>query len=147
MFSVLKFFWLVSRSSWDIMNPNINPLRYAPVYVKYFLSILLGCFWSLAFGLYVGELLTIGYNMIGHIAIISMVFATWAVFRSVENAHGPRSGTVQWLRAPDHSSRCDELTDQQRLAKVKEWNNRDIWNDPTMTKEQQENKQYHYYGS
>jgi hypothetical protein len=96
------------------MNPNLNPLRHAPIYIKYFLSILLGCFWSLAFGIYVGELLTIGYNMIGHIAIISMVFATWAVFRSVENVYGPRGGTVNWLRMPDYSSRCDELTDEQR---------------------------------
>jgi hypothetical protein len=118
MFSFLKFFLLVSRSSWDIMNPSINPLRHTPPHIKYFASILLGCFWSLAFGLYVGELLTIGYNMIGHIAIISMVFATWAVFRSIENVYGPRSGTVQWLRAPDHSSRCDELTEDQRLAAV-----------------------------
>ena len=117
MFSVLKFFWLVSRSSWDIMNPNLNPLRHAPVYVKYFLSILLGCFWSLAFGLYIGELITIGYNMLGHIAIISMVFATAAVFRTVETTYAPRKG-VQWLRAPDHSSRCDELTEDQRLAAV-----------------------------
>ena len=117
MFSVLKFFWLVSRSSWNIMNPNLNPLRHAPVYAKYFLSILLGCFWSLAFGLYIGELLTIGYNMIGHIAIISMVFGTWAVFRTVETTYAPRKG-VQWLRAPDHSSRCDELTEQQRLEAV-----------------------------
>ena len=113
MFSVLKFFWLISRSSWDILNPNLNPLRHAPVYAKYFLSILLGCFWSLAFGLYVGELLTIGYNMLGHIAIISMVFVTWSVFRSVENTYKPRTG-VDWLRAPDYSSRCDELTDEQR---------------------------------
>jgi hypothetical protein len=118
MFSVLKFFWLVSRSSWDIMNPNLNPLRHAPFYIKYFLSILLGCFWSLAFGLYVGELLTIGYNMLGHIAIISMVFATWAVFRSVENTYAPRQGSVDWLRMPDYSSRCDELTEQERLAAV-----------------------------
>ena len=118
MFSVLKFFWLVSRSSWDIINPNLNPLRHAPFYIKYFLSILLGCFWSLAFGIYVGELLTIGYNMIGHIAIISMVFATWAVFRSVENTYAPRAGTVDWLRMPDYSSRCDELTEQERLAAV-----------------------------
>jgi len=118
MFSILKFFWLVSRSSWDILNPNLNPLRHAPFYIKYFLSILLGCFWSLAFGIYVGELLTIGYNMIGHIAIISMVFATWAVFRSVENTYAPRQGSVDWLRMPDYSSRCDELTEQERLAAV-----------------------------
>ena len=114
MFSVIKFFWLVSRSSWNIINPNMNPLRHAPVYIKYFLSILLGCFWSLAFGLYIGELLTIGYNMLGHIAIISMVFATWAVFRSVENVYAPRQGSVDYLRMPDYSSRCDELTDEQR---------------------------------
>ena len=117
MFSVLKFFWLVTRSSWNLMNPNINPLRHAPAHVKYFASILLGCFWSLAFGLYIGELLTIGYNMLGHIAIISMVFATWAVFRTTENVYAPRKG-VEWLRAPDHSSRCDELTEEQRLANV-----------------------------
>jgi hypothetical protein len=117
MFSVLKFFWLVTRSSWNIMNPNINPLRHAPAHIKYFASILLGCFWCLAFGLYVGELLTIGYNMIGHIAIISMVFATWAVFRTTENVYKPRTG-VDCLRAPDRSSRCDELTEDQRLAAV-----------------------------
>jgi len=100
------------------MDPNLNPLRHAPIHVKYFFSILLGCFWSLAFGLYVGELLTIGYNMIGHIAVISMAFGTWAVFRSVENVYGPRTGTVQWLRSPDYSSRCDELTEDQRLAAI-----------------------------
>lgn len=118
MFSILKFFWLVSRSSWNIMNPHVNPLRHAPAHIKYFASILLGCFWSLAFGIYIGELLLIGYNMIGHIAIISMVFGTWAVFRTTGNTSGPRGGTVQWLRAPDHSSRCDELTDEQRLDAV-----------------------------
>jgi hypothetical protein len=114
MFSVLKFFWLVSRSSWNIINPNLNPLRHAPIYIRYFLSILLGCFWSLAFGLYIGELLTIGYNMLGHIAIISMVFATWAVFKQVEKTYAPRQGSVDYLRMPDYSSRCDELTDEQR---------------------------------
>ncbi len=72
--------------------------------------------------------------MLGHIAIISMVFATWAVFRSVENTYGPRGGTVDWLRAPDYSSRCDELTEQQRLAKIQEWNNRNVWNEPKHSK-------------
>jgi hypothetical protein len=111
---MIKFFWSLSSASWDLLNPNINPLRHAPIHIKYFASILLGCFWSLAFGVYAGELLYIGHNMIGHIAIISMVFGTWAVFRSVENVYGPRSNTVDWLRAPDRSSRCDELTDEQR---------------------------------
>jgi len=147
MFSVLKFIYILFKAGRDVINPNLNPLRHAPVYVKYFLSILLGCFWSLAFGLYVGELLTIGYNMLGHIAIISMVFATWAVFASVEKTYSPRKGSVDYLRMPDRSSRCDELTEEQRIARVKEWNNRDIWNDPGMAKEQQDGKQYHFYGS
>jgi hypothetical protein len=119
MFTILKFFWSFPSAAWDLLNPNVNPLRYAPVHIKYFASVLLGCFWSLAFGIYAGELLYIGHNMIGHIAIISMVFATWAVFRSVENVYGPRSNTVDWLRAPDRSSRCDELTDEQRLELAK----------------------------
>jgi len=118
MFSVLKFIWILFRAGRDIVNPNINPLRHAPAHIKYFASILLACFWCLAFGLYIGELLTIGYNMLGHIAIVSMVFATWAVFRSFEHTYGPRAGTVDWLRAPDRSSRCDELTEEQRLAAV-----------------------------
>jgi hypothetical protein len=146
MFSVLKFIYILFKASRDIVNPDINPLRHAPVYVKYFLSILLGCFWSLAFGLYIGELFTIGYNMLGHIAIISMVFATWAVFTSVENVYGPRGGTQDWLRMPDRSSRCDELTEEQRIARVKEWNNRDIWNDPAYSKDEEEKRKY-FYGS
>lgn len=116
MFALLKFIYILFRAGRDVINPNINPLRYAPPHVKYFASILLGCFWSLAFGLYIGELMTIGYNMLGHIAIISMVFGTWAVFRSVENVYGPRADNVNWLRMPDRSSRCDELTEEQRMA-------------------------------
>jgi hypothetical protein len=114
MFSVLKFIYLLIKNSRDILNPNINPLRHAPPHIKYFASILLACFWCLAFGLYFGELLTIGYNMLGHIAIISMVFVTWAVFKTMEKTYGPRQGTVEFLRMPDRSSRCDELTEEQR---------------------------------
>jgi hypothetical protein len=67
----------------------------------------------LAFGLYIGELLTIGYNMLGHVAIVTMVFVTWYVFRSLNhtNARG-----ADYLRMPDYSSRCDEMTDEQRRA-------------------------------
>jgi hypothetical protein len=96
--------------------------------------------------LYIGEQLTIGYNMFGHIAIISMAFGTWAVFRSVEKSYGPREGTVDFLRMPDRSSRCDDLTDEERMARAREWNNRDIWNDPTYSKEEEEKRKY-FYGS
>jgi hypothetical protein len=146
MFGLFKFLLLIVKSFRQLLDPNINPLRHAPPYIRYFFSILLACFWCLAFGLYIGEKLTIGYNMFGHIAVISMAFGTWAVFRSVEKSYGPREGTVDFLRMPDRSSRCDELTDEERMARAREWNNRDIWNDPTYSKEEEEKRKY-FYGS
>jgi hypothetical protein len=114
MFSVLKFIYILFKAFRDGINPNLNSLRYAPTYVKYLTSILLACFWCLAFGIYIGELLTIGYNMIGHIALISMAFATGVVMQVFKRTYGPRLGSVDYLRMPDYSSRCDELTDEQR---------------------------------
>jgi hypothetical protein len=118
MFGLFKFLFFVVKSFRQLLDPNINPLRHAPPYIRYFFSILLACFWCLAFGLYIGEKLTIGYNMFGHIAIISMAFGTWAVFRTVENSYGPRYNSDQWLRQPDYSSRCDELTDEDRQKMI-----------------------------
>ena len=34
----------------------------------------------------------------------------------------PRTGTEEWLRMSDKGSRCDEMTEEERLAKVKELN-------------------------
>jgi hypothetical protein len=121
MFSVLKFIYILFKAFRNGLNPNLNSLRYAPVYLKYFTSIVLACFWCLAFGIYIGELLTIGYNMIGHVALISMAFSTGFIMRLFRKTYGPREGTVDYLRMPDRSSRCDELTDEQRLAKIQSW--------------------------
>jgi hypothetical protein len=118
MFGLFKFLLLIVKSFRQLLDPNINPLRHAPPYIRYFASVLLACFWCLAFGLYIGEQLTIGYNMFGHIAVVSMAFATWTVFKQVERTYGPREGTVDFLRMPDRSSRCDELTDEERQAKI-----------------------------
>lgn len=111
MFSVLKFIWIVFKAFPALLNIDRNALKNVPDQTKYLAMIMLSCFWCLAFGLYVGELLTIGYNMIGHIAIITMVFVTWWVFRSL-NTSNPRG--ADYLRMPDYSSRCDEYTDEQR---------------------------------
>lgn len=111
MFSVLKFIWLVLKAFPALLNVDRNALAHVPDYAKYFTMILLSCFWCLAFGLYIGELLTIGYNMIGHIAVVTMVFVTWWTFRSL-NFGNPRG--ADYLRMPDYSSRCDEYTDEQR---------------------------------
>ena len=117
MFSVLKFIWIlikaIRKSGSDLLNPNVNPLRHMPTHIRYFASILIACFWCLAFGLFFGELLFIGYNMLGHIAIISMVFVTWGAFKTSERLYAVRRD-VNYLRQPDYSSRCDELTEEQR---------------------------------
>lgn len=114
MFTILKLIYILFKSFRDGLNPNLNSLRYAPTYIKYLTSILLACFWCLAFGIYIGELLTIGYNMIGHIALISMAFSTGYIMRLFKKTYGPREGTLEYLRMPDRGSRCDEMTDEQR---------------------------------
>jgi len=148
MFSVLKFIYILFKAFRDGLNPNLNSLKHAPTYLKYFASVVLACFWCLAFGLYVGELLTIGHNMIGHIALITMAFSTGYVMQVFRKTYGPgqvavRQGTVEYLRMPDRSSRCDELTEEQRLAKIQEWNQRNVWNDPKLAEKDKET----YYGA
>ena len=114
MFSLLKFFFIIFRGGWNIVNPNINPLRSAPPHIKYFASILLGCFWSLAFGLYTAQFFFIGFNMIAHIGIISMVFVTWYTFRHFRKAYG--SVPYPLMRDPNFSPKCYEMTDGEKLA-------------------------------
>lgn len=113
MFSILKFVWIVFKAFPALLNVDRNALKNVPDPTKYLAMILLSMFWCLAFGLYIGELLTIGYNMLGHVAIVTMVFVTWHTFRSLNrtNARG-----ADYLRMPDYSSRCDELTEEQRQA-------------------------------
>lgn len=113
MFSVFKFFWLVFKAFPDLMNVDRNVLKHVPDQTKYLGMILLSCFWCLSFGMYFGELLTIGYNMIGHVAVLTMVFVTWWTFRSYRLMAPARLG-VEYLRAPDRSSRCDEYSDEDR---------------------------------
>ncbi len=118
MFGLLKFFYYLLKSGNQLINPNLNPLKYAPPQIKYIATILLACFWCLSFGLYFQKFQGIGYNMLGHIAVISMVFVTWGVFELSKKTYGNRQGTLAYLRMPDASSRCDELTDEARLARV-----------------------------
>lgn len=57
---------------------------------------------------------------------------------------------VETLRQPDRNPRCYELTDQERLDKIREWNNRNIWNDPSLTYEDalaQDLPKNRYYGA
>jgi hypothetical protein len=53
---------------------------------------------------------------------------------------------IDTLRQPDRNPRCYEMTEQERLEKIREWNNRNVWNDPKLA-----NKDYlnfdNYYGA
>jgi hypothetical protein len=47
------------------------------------------------------------------------------------------------MRQPDQLPRCYELTDQERLQKVKEWNNRNVWNTPDLSEQDLESTRYY----
>lgn len=113
MFSIFKFFYLVFKGFPGLLRIDRNALENVPDQSKYLAMIMLSCFWCLAFGIFAGELLFIGYNMVGHVAVISMAFVTWWTFRGL-NAQKTRG--VDHLRMPDRSSRCDELSQEQRQS-------------------------------
>jgi hypothetical protein len=48
---------------------------------------------------------------------------------------------IDALRQPDRNPRCYELTEEERLAKIKEWNNRNVWNTP----EESDEDELNYY--
>ena len=47
------------------------------------------------------------------------------------------------MRQPDQQPRCYELTEQERLQRIKEWNNRNVWNTPELAEEDANT----YYGA
>lgn len=118
MFGLLKMLYYTLREFPRLLDIRFNSMRHVPDESKYFMMIMLSLLWCLAFGIYFGELFYIGYNMLGHIAIITMCFVTWWTFRNYRRRIPPIR-KQDWLRAPDRSSRCDEYTDEQReeLAK------------------------------
>jgi hypothetical protein len=50
---------------------------------------------------------------------------------------------IDALRQPDRNPRCYEMTEDERLAKIKEWNNRNVWNDPNLSEQDKQT----YYGA
>jgi hypothetical protein len=127
MFVFIKALNMLLKSlfsiSWSILDFRTNPLRHLPVESKFLFSILLSCFWCLAFGIYTAELLLIGYNMIGHIAVISMAFVTWFVFQNVKKTYAPTlfatNHKYPLMRDPDGAPKCYEMTDEETLNAVK----------------------------
>ena len=117
MFGLIKLLWFAGITATELLSVDRNALKNIPAPTKYLAMVLLSCFWCLAFGIYAGELFYIGYNMIGHVLILTAVFVTWAAFASLSKEYGSRRN--DWLRMPDRSSRCDEYTDEQRIELAK----------------------------
>ena len=113
MFGLFKFLSLLIKSFINLLDPDRNALKDAPPQIKYITSILLASFWALAFSLYTGELYYLGYNVIGHVAVITMAFITWIVFRHFRNTYTLRN-EYDLLRDPNRDPKCYELTDLQR---------------------------------
>lgn len=107
---VIAFFAVIKA----LLDPDRNALKDAPPQIKYITSILLAGFWALAFSLYTGELYYLGYNVIGHVAVVTMAFATWLVFRHFRKTYTNRS-EYDLLRDPNRLPKCYELTDEERL--------------------------------
>jgi hypothetical protein len=51
---------------------------------------------------------------------------------------------VETLRQPDRNPRCYEMTEQERLDRIREWNNRNVWNIPELAEQDKSNV---YYGA
>lgn len=113
MFGFVKFLILLVRSFVQLLDPDRNALKDAPPQIKYITSVLLASFWAVAFSLYVGELATLGYNVIGHVAVVTMAFVTWAVFRHFRRTYTERS-EYDILRDPARAPKCYELTEAER---------------------------------
>jgi|TARA_R100000149_G_scaffold66059_2_gene43035 hypothetical protein len=79
------------------LDPAHNALKDSPPEWKFLASIVLATFWCLAFGITTGELLFIGYSIIGHYAILFCIFLTWSVFRVTKKMYGPPPpNKVKW---------------------------------------------------
>ena len=115
MIGLFKFLRLLFKTFWQLLDPNKNGLKNAPMQIKYLASIWLACFWALAFSLYTGEIIYLGYNVFGHLAIVSMAFVTWLVVRTVEKEYPERPKDEQ-LRQPDRSPRDQELSDNEKWS-------------------------------
>ena len=113
MWGLIRIFWALYKGSRNILHPNYNPMRHAPVEYKVIATVILACLWCLAFGIFAGELLTIGYNMLGHIVLILMVFVTWSTFQWFRKRY-PALPTPPLMRDPARAQRDYELTDQER---------------------------------
>ena len=87
--------WFINK--WDsFMNPTKNIFRHMPMEQKFSISCLLSGLWSLAFCLYIGEILLIAPYMMGHFAIITAFTFTLYVFKRAKDYTPTTKNKVVW---------------------------------------------------
>ena len=90
--------WInLAKFAYGLLDNTKNALRTAPMEYKFLLSNTLAAMWCIGFGVYTAELLFIGYNIIGHMVLISCVFFTWFVFTAEKKTSDPAPpNRVKW---------------------------------------------------
>ncbi|MDC3032407.1 hypothetical protein OA249_00410 [Litorivicinus sp.] len=66
----------------QFLDPTWNALSNVPGEWKCTMSVVLAGMWCVIFGIYTAELAFIGYDILGHIALITEIFVTHRVFRT-----------------------------------------------------------------
>jgi len=73
--------WKLIKFMYSLIDPATNAFANAPLEWKYLATNVLAFMWCISFGITVGEYVTIGYSIIGHIALITMCFVTYYTLR------------------------------------------------------------------
>jgi len=87
----------LGKMAYGLMDNTRNGLKNSPLEYKWLVTMLIAAMWCIAFGIYTAELLFIGYNIIGHIVLITTAFFTFFVF-TTEKARAPKANPnrVRW---------------------------------------------------
>ena len=87
----------LGKIGYGLLDSTKNGLKNSPMEYKFLATNLLASLWCIAFGIFTAELLFIGYNIIGHICLITMVFFTWFVFNNEKKKADPAPpNKVRW---------------------------------------------------
>lgn len=140
MYGLAKFIWHVIVTFRDLLNVDRNALSLVPTATKYLAMTMLSLFWCLAFGLYVGELMFIGTSMLGHLALVTMVFVTWWIFQRLRATYFQPMTLMrhefELLRDPARGPKCYDMTEQERVDAIMRLS-RNVWNDPALAAQDQ----------
>jgi len=90
-------FFTLGKLASGLMDNTRNGLKNAPMEYKWLVTCLIAAMWCIAFGIFTAELLFIGYNIIGHLALITTAFFTFFVF-TTEKGRAPKAppNKVRW---------------------------------------------------